>query len=282
MSEMISYQETALWLQKQLPCKPRIAIILGTGLGQMAEHFREIMRIPYAQIHGFVTSTAPSHKGNLILADVDGEPVLFLQGRFHYYEGYQMEQVVFPTRVLAAMGIEILIVTNAAGSLKEELPPGKIVQLVDHINFMGVNPLRGANSADLGERFPSLNNPFDPELAQACDRLAAMLNIDTAHGVYLAVSGPSLETKAECAAFAAWGADLVGMSTVPEVIAARHAGMRVLAYSIVTNYSNLFHELAHSQDEIEKQAAASGTKLQELLGVFISYATQHFLLTPRA
>ncbi len=279
---MISYQETALWLQQQLPRKPKIAIILGTGLGLMAESFTEIMRIPYAQIHGFVTSTAPSHKGNLILVDVRGEPVLFLQGRFHYYEGYQMEQVVFPTRVLAAMGIEILIVTNASGSLREELAPGKIVQLVDHINFMGINPLKGPNCEDLGERFPSLNNLYDPELRQVCDKLAAKLGIETARGVYLAISGPSLETKAECAAFAQWGADLVGMSTVPEVITARHAGMRVLAYSIVTNYSNLFHELAHSQQEIEKQAAASGTKLQELLTEFIVYATQHFLLTPKA
>jgi len=276
---MISYQETALWLSRQLPQKPRIAIILGTGLGGMAENFEEIIKIPYAQIHGFVTSTAPSHKGNMILARVQDEPVLFLQGRFHYYEGYDMSQVVFPTRVLAAMGIQILIVANAAGSLRKELTPGAIVQLTDHINFMGINPLRGENCADLGERFPSMNEPFDPELREMCNLIAKEMNITTHQGVYLAVSGPSLETKAECAAFANWGADLVGMSTVPEVIAARHGGMKVLGYSIVTNYSNLFHSEAHSQDEIQRYAAEAGKNLQNLLAEFICKATQQFLLT---
>ena len=276
---MISYQETALWLKRELCRQPRIAIILGTGLGGMAESFPELQKIPYSQIHGFVTSTAPSHKGNMILADVHGEPVLFLQGRFHYYEGHDLSQVVFPTRVLAALGIQILIVTNAAGSLKEELTPGCIVQLTDHINFMGINPLRGANCEDLGERFPSMNEPYDPELRRICNQIADRMQINTSTGVYLAVSGPSLETKAECAAFAKWGADLVGMSTVPEVIAARHAGLRVLGYSIVTNYSNLFHAEAHSQEEIQRNAAAAGEKLQGLLAAFIQDVTQHFLLT---
>ena len=212
----------------------------------------------------------------MILADVQGEPVLFLQGRFHYYEGYDMAQVVFPTRVLAALGIKILIVTNAAGSLKKELVPGAIVQITDHINFMGTNPLRGENCADLGERFPSMNEPFDPELRDMCQQIASEMKISTHQGVYLAVSGPSLETKAECAAFAQWGADLVGMSTVPEVIAARHGGMKVLGYSIVTNYSNLFHAEAHSQEEIQRYAAEAGKNLQNLLAEFIRRVSPAF------
>ncbi|MCB5267085.1 MAG: purine-nucleoside phosphorylase [Candidatus Cloacimonetes bacterium] len=267
---MMDYRNTAGWLSNRLPQKPESAIILGTGLSDMAEAFPLIMTIPYTDIPGFVNSTAPSHKGNLILAEMAGKAVLFLQGRFHFYEGHSMEQVVFPTRVLAAMGVKNLIVTNAAGSLRKELPPGSIVQLIDHINFMGRNPLVGHNDEDLGERFPSLNQLYDPQHRELCDQIALRHGINTFKGVYLAVSGPSLETKAECAAFAMWGADLVGMSTVPEVIAARHAGLRVLAYSIVTNYSNLFHEEAHSQDEIRHHAAIAGKQLQTILSDFIA------------
>ncbi|HPF09503.1 MAG TPA: purine-nucleoside phosphorylase, partial [Candidatus Cloacimonadota bacterium] len=145
---MMDYRNTAGWLSNRLPQKPESAIILGTGLSDMAEAFPLIMTIPYTDIPGFVNSTAPSHKGNLILAEMAGKAVLFLQGRFHFYEGHSMEQVVFPTRVLAAMGVKNLIVTNAAGSLRKELPPGSIVQLIDHINFMGRNPLVGHNDED--------------------------------------------------------------------------------------------------------------------------------------
>ncbi|MCK9309196.1 MAG: purine-nucleoside phosphorylase [Candidatus Cloacimonetes bacterium] len=271
--------ETAAWLKDRLPQLPKYAIILGTGLSDMAEEFPTLYKIPYSEIPGFVNSTAPSHKGFLVLAEIHKQPVLFLQGRFHFYEGYAMEQVIFPTRVLAALGVKALIVTNAAGSLRLELPPGAIVQLCDHINFMGTNPLIGHNDENLGERFPSMNQPYDPAFCKLCDEIAAKQGIETHKGVYLAVTGPSLETKAECAAFAAWGADLVGMSTVPEVIVARHAGMKVLAYSIVTNYSNLFHEQAHSQEEIRHHAGISGAQLRNILSEFILEAAQNFSLT---
>ncbi len=276
---MTSIYETAAWLKERLPQQPKFAVILGTGLSDMAEAFPALCRLPYTDIPGFVSSTAPSHKGFLVLANVQGQPVLFLQGRFHYYEGYAMQQVIFPTRVLAALGVKALIVTNAAGSLRLELPPGAIVQLTDHINFMGTNPLIGHNDEDLGERFPSMNQPYDPEFRQLCDEIAEAQGIPTHKGVYLSVTGPSLETKAECSAFANWGADLVGMSTVPEVIAARHAGMRVLAYSIVTNYSNLFHEQAHSQEEIRHHAGISGSQLKNILAEFILKAAHNFSLT---
>jgi purine-nucleoside phosphorylase len=276
---MASIYETAAWLKEKLPQQPKFAVILGTGLSDMAEAFPTLVKIPYTEIPGFVSSTAPSHKGFLVLAEIHNQPVLFLQGRFHYYEGYAMEQVIFPTRVLAALGVKALVVTNAAGSLRLELPPGAIVQLSDHINFMGTNPLIGHNDEDLGERFPSMNQPYDPAFCQLCDEIAAAQGIATHHGVYISVTGPSLETKAECAAFAAWGADLVGMSTVPEVIAARHAGMRVLAYSIVTNYSNLFHEQAHSQEDIRLHAGISGSQLKLILAEFILKASHNFSLT---
>lgn len=263
------YLETAQWLRENLPTLPETAIILGTGLSDMAEAFPIQKKIPYTEIPGFVNSTAPSHKGNLILASLGSKSVIFLQGRFHYYEGHRMDQVVFPTRVLAALGVKNLIVTNAAGSLRLHLSPGSIVQITDHINFMGINPLIGPNDDALGERFPSMNDLYDTGYRTICDDIAGQMNISTHKGIYIGVTGPSLETKAECAAFATWGADLVGMSTVPEVIVARHCGMKVLAYSIVTNYSNLFHSEAHSQEEIRHHAAIAGEQLKQILYGFI-------------
>lgn len=265
----MTYRETAQWLKNKFSDQPKAAIILGTGLSDMAESFEVISTIPYKEIPGFVQSTAPSHKGNLIFAKVNHTTVAFLQGRFHFYEGHSMEQVVFPTQVMSALGINNLIVTNAAGSLKKELSPGSIVQITDHINFMGTNPLIGINDESLGERFPSMNELYDPQFRKICDEIAAIHSIPVSKGVYLAVTGPSLETKAECAAFAQMGAHLVGMSTVPEVIAARHAGMRVLAYSIVTNYSNLFHSEAHSQEEIRHNAAVASNHLKKIISVFV-------------
>lgn len=266
----MKHRETAAWLKDKLPELPKIAIILGTGLSDMAEMNEILLKIPYSEVPGFAQSTAPSHKGNLILVKIAEKPVLFLQGRFHLYEGHSMDICVFPTRVLAALGVETLIVTNAAGSLKRELSPGSIVQLIDHINFMGTNPLIGENYEDLGERFPSMNEQYDPKYRKLANEIAIEYDIETHKGVYLAVTGPSLETKAECAAFALLGADLVGMSTVPEVIVARHSGIRVLAYSIVTNYSNLFHSQAHSQEEIRHNAAIASANLMRILTEFIA------------
>lgn len=264
-----NYSQTAAWLKQHLPQIPKVALILGTGLNGMAERGKILASIPYSEIPDFVSSTAPSHKGNLILGELGGRKVLYLQGRFHFYEGHPMSAVVFPTRVLASLGVETLIVTNASGSLREELTPGSIVLLTDHINLMGTNPLIGVNDGSLGERFPSLNEPYDPEYAEICADIARREGIEVRNGVYIAVTGPSLETRAECAAFAGWGADLVGMSTVPEVIAARHAGMRVVAFSVVTNYSNLFHSEAHSQEEIRANADMATAQLITIITRFV-------------
>jgi purine-nucleoside phosphorylase len=266
----MDYRLTAEYLRKKIPEQPVAGIVLGTGLGALAEILENKLTIPYGEIPGFVKSTAPSHAGNLLFGNLAGKPVICLQGRFHFYEGYTMEQVVFPVRVLAALGVKTLIVTNASGSLREDFSPGDIVILTDHINFMGTNPLIGINDESLGERFPSMNLPYSLRLHEIIKLIARKHQIKLNWGTYLAVTGPSLETKAECAMFAKLGADLVGMSTVPEVIAARHAGLEVLGISIVTNYSNLFHSLAHSQEEIRSNAdkASSHMKLiiTELLG----------------
>ena len=261
----MDYRNTALWLSNKMPEMPIAGIILGTGLSPLAEMLENKITIPYAEIPGFVKSTAPSHAGNLLFGYLAGKPVVLLQGRFHFYEGYSMSQVVFPVRVLACMKVKTLIVTNASGSLREDFAPGDIVILTDHINFMGTNPLIGENDESLGERFPSMNLQYSPEIHTRLRDLAGLHRIKLQWGTYLAVTGPSLETKAECAMFAKMGADLVGMSTVPEVIVARHAGMEVLGISIVTNYSNLFHNLAHSQEEIRANANKATDNLKILI-----------------
>lgn len=259
------YRQTAAWLKERLPAMPMAALILGTGLGDLADSLKQLAIIPYSEIPGFSSATAPSHKGNLVLVEMAEKPVIIMQGRLHYYEGHSMEELIFPTRVLAALGIKNLFITNAAGSLRLHLKPGALVQITDHINFMGTNPLIGKNDESLGERFPSMNELYDPLFRQTALDYAAQNGITLFQGIYLAVTGPSLETKAECAAFAALGADLVGMSTVPEVIVARHAGLRVAAFSIVTNYSNLFHDQAHSQEEIRTNAARASSGLTQIL-----------------
>jgi len=265
-----TYFDTATWLRDKLPYLPKVGIILGTGLSDMADAYHPDCVIPYYEIPGFMHSTAPSHKGNLILCTIGNVPVLFMQGRFHYYEGYSMQDLIFPVRVMHLLGIDKLIVTNASGSLREDFAPGNIINIVDHINFMGTNPLIGINDDGLGERFPSMNDLYDQGMRAKIKEHASQLNITVHEGVYLAVSGPSLETRAECAFMAKIGADLVGMSTVPEVIAARHCGIKVLAFSIVTNYSNLFHDLAHSQEEIRHHASIAGERLRILIAKFIA------------
>jgi len=261
----MDYRYTAKWLQERIDETPVAGIILGTGLSHLADIVSDKKVIPYEEIPGFVKSTAPTHAGNLIFGYLSEKPVLLFQGRFHFYEGYSMSQVVFPVRVLAALYVKKLIVTNASGSLRKDFKPGDIVILNDHINFMGNNPLIGSNDEELGERFPSMNKQYSEKMHSVIRAIAQQNDILLQWGVYAAVTGPSLETKAECAMFARLGADIVGMSTVPEVIAARHAGMEVLGISVVTNYSNLFHDLAHSQEEIRETANKSSENLQRLI-----------------
>lgn len=215
--------------------KPEFGIILGTGLGQLAERVESEITIPYETIPHFPIPTVESHRGRLILGMLSGRPVVVMQGRFHYYEGYEASQVAFPVRVLKELGAQTLIVSNAAGGLNPLFRPGDIAVITDHINLTGQNPLRGPNDETLGPRFPDMYRCYDPDLIQLAISTGLRLGIRLQQGVYAWVTGPNLETAAEYRFLRTIGADMVGMSTVPEVIVARHASMRVLGFSVITD-----------------------------------------------
>jgi purine-nucleoside phosphorylase len=211
--------------------RPRIAIILGSGLGELAKDVADAVRIPYPEIPGFEKSTAPGHAGELVVGRLEGKDVVVMNGRFHYYEGYDPQAVTFPVRALHAWGVETLIVTNASGGLNPSFEAGDLMVMSDHINFMGTNPLRGPNDPKLGPRFPDMVGAYTEDLR----KLAHQVDNDLREGVYVAVAGPNFETPAELRMLRGFGADAVGMSTVPEVLVARHMGMRILAISTITD-----------------------------------------------
>lgn len=222
-------------VRKRTSLTPDVGIILGTGLGGLAEEIEVDAAIPYQQIPGFPLSTVETHAGRLLLGRLGKRPVIAMQGRFHRYEGYGLADVTFPVRVLRALGVGTLVVTNACGGMNPLWSPGELVLLSDHINLLGDNPLVGSNDDRLGPRFPDMSAPYDPDLRALARSAALELGIVLREGVYVAVPGPSLETRAEYRMLRTMGADVVGMSTVPEVIVAVHAGMRVLGISIITD-----------------------------------------------
>lgn len=215
--------------------QPEVGIILGTGLGGLADQITTEASVPYETIPGFPLSTVESHAGRLLLGRLAGKRVVAMQGRFHRYEGYGLDAVTFPVRVMHALGARVLIVSNACGGMNPLWKPGELVLLSDHINLLGDNPLIGLNDERLGPRFPDMSAPYDPELRAMARAVALELGINLREGVYVAVPGPNLETRAEYRMLRNIGADVVGMSTVPEVIVAAHAGMRAVGISIITD-----------------------------------------------
>ena len=236
--------------------RPRVALVLGTGLGGLAGQIEAEAQIPYADVPHFPVPTVQTHTGQLVCGRLRGVPLIAMEGRFHYYEGWSMRQVTFPVRVMKALGAEILIVTNAAGGMNPQYELADLVVIEDHINLMPENPLRGVNDDRLGPRFPDMSEPYDRELIAVARRSALELGIACHKGVMVAVPGPNLETRAEYRMLRGMGADVVGMSTVPEVLVAVHAGLRVLGFSIVTD---LCLPDALEPVDIQKIIAVAGT-----------------------
>jgi purine-nucleoside phosphorylase len=228
-------EAAAAVIRERSAVRPEVAIILGTGLGALADRIEVEATIPYAEVPGFPLSTVESHTGRLLLGQLAGWPVLALQGRFHLYEGYSAAAVTFPVRVARLLGAELLIVSNASGGMNPLWSAGDLMLLDDHINLLGENPLTGPNLDALGPRFPDMSEPYDRQLQELAEAVALEAGIPLRRGVYVAVAGPNLETRAEYRMLRLLGADVVGMSTVPEVIVARHMAMRVLGLSIITD-----------------------------------------------
>jgi purine-nucleoside phosphorylase len=231
-------EEAAKFIAGRTPLRPSIGLVLGSGLGAFARTLERATSVPYHQIPHFPTATAPGHGGELVVGHAGGVPVAVMSGRVHYYEGYRMDQVVFPVRVLARLGVKILILTNAGGSINVNYKPGELMVIEDHINYMGTNPLLGPNEDELGPRFFDMTEPYDARLREIAEAACWKAGVPVRKGVYIAFTGPSYETPAEIKMARAMGADAVGMSTVPEVIAARHMGLRVLGLSCLTNMAS--------------------------------------------
>jgi len=228
-------EEASTFLEGQTSIKPEIGIILGTGLGALADEIEKEAVVSYEDIPHFPVSTVESHAGRLIFGRIGPRSVMAMQGRFHYYEGYSMQQITFPVRVMKRMGAHTLVVSNACGGMNPLFTPGDIMIITDHINLFGDNPLIGPNDESLGPRFPDMSEPYTRELIELAERIALEEKIKVQKGVYVGVSGPNLETRAEYRFLRAIGADVVGMSTIPEVIVAVHSSMRVLGLSVVTD-----------------------------------------------
>jgi purine-nucleoside phosphorylase len=233
--EFARAEAAAKFIQRNTKLRPKIALVLGSGLGAFADEFSNAVRIPYPKIPHFPRSTAIGHAGQLVFGSVEAIDVVAMQGRVHFYEGYSIKDVAFPIRVLVRMGVKAVILTNAAGGIKKDFTQGRLVVITDHINLQGANPLIGPNDEHFGPRFPDMSMAYDKKFRDLTLAQGRRLGINLGEGVYAALAGPNYETPAEIRYLRSIGADLVGMSTVPEVLAARHSGMRVLGISCVTN-----------------------------------------------
>lgn len=244
--------------------KPEIAIILGSGLGDLADTYAEHV-VPYSKIPYFATSTIEGHKGNLVFAHINDKPVVMMQGRNHFYEGYTMEQITYPIKVFKRLGVKTVILTNAAGAVNKSFRPGDLMVITDHINMMGTNPLIGPNDEEFGVRFPDMSEIYNKELVKLADAAGRLLKINLRHGVYLASSGPSYETPAEINMARTLGADAIGMSTVPEAIVANYCGLNVLGISCISNYATGVSTKKLSHDEVITTTNIVKDKFTELI-----------------
>jgi purine-nucleoside phosphorylase len=256
MKEKIA--QAAKYILDKIQKKPSVALVLGSGLGKFADELKNAVAIPYEEIPHFPISTVKGHAGRLVIGEAGGKQVIAMQGRFHYYEGYSMKEITFPMRVMMAVGVEDLIITNASGGLNRNFKVGDLMIMTDHMNHMGGNPLIGPNDDEMGTRFPPMQGVYTPELVEAAMQIGRQIGAPVQRGVYVAVSGPNYETAAELRAFRILGADAVGMSTVPEVIVAVHGGIkRILGISCITDMATgEGHEDVNHEDVIAAAAAA--------------------------
>lgn len=259
------FEETADYIKARIPNVPETAIILGSGLGILADEIENKIVMKYNEVPHFPASTVAGHAGELIFGMINYTNVLAMNGRFHYYEGYDISQVTFPIRVFAKLGIKNLIITNAAGGINLNYNPGDVMVIKDHINFSGVSPLRGKNLDEFGTRFPDMSNVYDKEMLLIIEQLCGELGIYINEGVYAYLQGPNYETPSEIKALRTLGADAVGMSTVPEAIVARHSGLKVVAISCITNMAAGILPQPLSHDEVKETAALAGDKLSKLV-----------------
>ena len=266
--------EAVTLIESRSGLRPRIGLVLGSGLGSFARSLDESVAIPYGEIPHFPRSTVVGHQGELVLGLCRGVPVAVMAGRAHFYEGYSMDQVVFPVRVLGRLGIQILVLTNAAGSINSTFQPGELMLLEDHINLMGTNPMIGPNEDRLGERFFDMTEPYDRSLRAIAEQTCAEAGIPLRKGIYIAFSGPSYETPAEIRMARVMGADAVGMSTVPEVIAARHMGIRCLGISCITNMAAGVLDRKLDHREVLEVGEAVRATLITVLGRIIEEAAR--------
>jgi purine-nucleoside phosphorylase len=255
-------------IRSRIKTTPRVAIILGTGLGGLADAVQDAVILPYSQLQDWPVSTVQGHSGRLVVGMLEGQAVFVMQGRIHYYEGYTMAQVTLPVRVMQRLGIEILIVTNAAGAINPDFVPGDVMLITDHLglaNMSGLNPLIGPNLDEFGPRFPDMSQAYDRGLGSLTRRVAKEKKITLREGVYVGLSGPSFESPADLRFLRLAGADSVGMSTVPEVTVARHGGMRVLGFSGISNKANLDGNTLTSHEEVLEAGKVLVPKLETLI-----------------
>jgi len=252
--------EAVARIRQETGAEPRIGVVLGSGLGGLADALENGVEIPYSEIPGWPVATAVGHAGVLVLGEVEGVPIAVMRGRAHLYEGVGADQAVFGVRVLGRLGVRTLVVTNAAGGINETFRPGMLVLITDHVNLQGTSPLVGPNDEELGPRFPDMSDAYDPELRRRAHEAAGQIGIELAEGVYAAWLGPQFETPAEIRFMRTVGTDLAGMSTVPEVIAARHMGIRCLGISVVTNMAaGVLPEKIDHDAVLEVGARAAGS-----------------------